>query len=194
VKTVPLTLTEPTWSKFEAQLRSYVGRRVDARWADDVVGDVLLRLVQHRSSFESAENPVAWMLRVAANAIADHYRRRSAEDRTRALVKTEAQDASARAIQETQSTVDEFARCLVPFIRTLPKPYSDALMLTAIEGLSQAEAARRLGLSHSGVKSRVQRARAQLKQALLRCCALEVDRRGSLLDYERLTKGCGTAC
>ena len=67
-------------------------------------------------------------------------------------------------------------------------------MLTDIEGLTRAEAADRLGLSVSGMKSRVQRGRAKLKQALLRCCAVETDRWGTVLDYrehgpERSCKG-----
>ena len=78
---------------------------------------------------------------------------------------------------------EEVAACLIPFIRALPPAYGEALMLTDIGGLPQAEAARRLGLSVSGLKSRVQRGRAKLKQALLRCCAIETDRWGTVLDY-----------
>ena len=53
------TLTQEAWTRVEARLRAYVRRRVDPIWADDVVGDVLLRLVQHRDSVETARNPVA---------------------------------------------------------------------------------------------------------------------------------------
>jgi hypothetical protein len=46
-----------------------------------------------------------------------------------------------------------------------------------VHGLTQAEAAKRAGVSVSGMKSRVQRAREQLKAMLLRCCEIDVDRR-----------------
>ena len=59
---------------------------------------------------------------------------------------TEAEDpeAARRAI----------ASCLKPFVLGLPPDYSEALVLTSFEGLSQKEAARRLGLSDSGEVSR----------------------------------------
>ena len=177
------TLTQEAWAQVEARLRAYVRRRVDPIWADDVVGDVLLRLVQHRDSVEKARNPVAWILRVAANAVADHHRRRAVEMQALERAKSESADTGTSEASETERAADEIARCLVPFIRALPETYAEALMLTEIEGLTQAEAARRLGLSHSGMKSRVQRGRAKLKQALLRCCAVSLDRRGRVMDY-----------
>ena len=60
--------------------------------------------------------------------------------------------------------------------------YSDALRLTEWREVSQKEMAKRLGLSDSGAKSRVQRARRKLKQMLLDCCEVELDRRGTVLD------------
>jgi len=48
--------------------------------------------------------------------------------------------------------------------------------------VSGTELAERLGLSVSGAKSRVQRGREQLKQALLDCCQFEFDRRGRVID------------
>ena len=56
-------------------------KRVEPASADDVFGDVMLRLVQHRAELQAAEKPIAWVLRVAANAIADYYRRREVEQR-----------------------------------------------------------------------------------------------------------------
>ncbi|MGI9384582.1 MAG: sigma-70 family RNA polymerase sigma factor [Methyloligellaceae bacterium] len=185
-----ITLTEEAWARVEARLRAYVRRRVDPLWADDVVGDVLLRLVQHRDDLETSNNPVAWILRVAANAVADHHRRRAAEKRALARVETLDEDEATPEGPETNRAADELARYLVPFIRALSDQYAEALMLTDIEGLTQAAAARRLGLSHSGMKSRVQRGRAKLRQALLRCCAVSIDRRGRVMDYRPRSRGC----
>jgi RNA polymerase sigma-70 factor (ECF subfamily) len=44
------------------------------------------------------------------------------------------------------------------------------------------ELAKRLGISVSGAKSRVQRGRQQLKEMLLECCEFEFDRRGRVYD------------
>jgi RNA polymerase sigma-70 factor (ECF subfamily) len=45
------------------------------------------------------------------------------------------------------------------------------------------ELARRLGISASGAKSRVQRARARLKEAVVACCAVYLDAAGGVDDY-----------
>ena len=93
-------------------------------------------------------------------------------------------DMAAEAGDESHA---ELAQCLIPFIRELPEKYGEALLLTEIGGLTQSAAATRLGLSTSTMKSRVQLlgGRARLKQALLGCCEIEVDRRGSVVDYAR---------
>lgn len=183
--------TDIAWINFESRLRAYVRKRVDPVSADDVFGDVMLRLVQHRTELQAAEKPIAWMLRVAANAIADYYRRREVEQR--ALTEIHDESVHALASGGVPDAAAELARCLVPLIRELPAPYDEALMLTEIEGMAQNTAAERLGLSHSGMKSRVQRGRAKLKAALLRCCEVEVDRSGAVLDYQR-RRGCDTGC
>jgi len=53
-----------------------------------------------------------------------------------------------------------------------------------IERLSQAEMARRLGLSSSGAKSRVQRGRALLRKVISGCCNVQTDRRGNILEHD----------
>jgi RNA polymerase sigma-70 factor (ECF subfamily) len=52
-----------------------------------------------------------------------------------------------------------------------------------LDGLPQAEAARREGVSLSGMKSRVQRGRRRLAQLPGTCCALTLDARGLPMEY-----------
>lgn len=187
-------MTDVEWTSFETRLRAYVGSRVESRWVDDVVGEILLKLVRHREAVGSAGNPLAFVLRVASNAIADHYRRRSAEQRALTDFGHQNDDPADAADPPGDKAAAEMARCVAPFIENLPGKYREALSLTEIEGLTQADAARRLGLSVSGMKSRVQRGRAKMKQALLDCCAVELDRRGGIVDYAPRSAGCGDDC
>jgi RNA polymerase sigma-70 factor (ECF subfamily) len=60
-----------------------------------------------------------------------------------------------------------------------------------MKGLPQRELSERLAVSLSGAKSRVQRGREKLKALLLRCCQVELDKRGNILDYQPETAGCG---
>ena len=69
-------------------------------------------------------------------------------------------------------------------VERLPEPYREAMKLADFEGLSQQEVADRTGVSLSGAKSRVQRARRQLREMILDCCHVERDVRGNVVDYE----------
>ncbi len=187
-------MTSLAWSEFETKLSSYVRRRVAGGAVDDVVGEILLRLVRSQDKMDGARHPMAWIYRVAANVITDHYRKNASRQRLMDAVKSETADADRR--QAAAHETDSLARCLIPMIKCLPAPYDEALMLTDIEGVSQKMAAKQLGLTASGMKSRVQRARRKLKTALLRCCDVQVNRRGDVLDYNRRSAGpgCGQTC
>ena len=79
-------------------------------------------------------------------------------------------------------------------VARLSEPYREAIELTSVHGLTQAEAAKRAGVSISGMKSRVQRAREQLKGMLLRCCEVDVDRRRGVADFHmRESVSCGNS-
>ena len=63
-----------------------------------------------------------------------------------------------------------------------------------LEGMPQANAARREGVSVSGMKSRVQRGRRGLAQLLDECCALTLDARGLPMDYTPTTRPSSGSC
>jgi RNA polymerase sigma-70 factor (ECF subfamily) len=105
------------------------------------------------------------------------------------LVAALQRDASTDSVPEIDwdSSLDEartqIARCLAPMVEELAPEYGEALRLVEIEGLTQRAAAARVGISTSGMKSRVQRARRQLKGVLLECCDVTVDSRGSVTAF-----------
>lgn len=65
------------------------------------------------------------------------------------------------------------------FLACLPGKYRQALIMVEYQGLKQHEIAERLGISLSGAKSRVQRGREMIREALLDCCHFEFDRHGT---------------
>ena len=78
--------------------------------------------------------------------------------------------------------------CLAAFaadaIARLPSPYREALTITELQGLSQAAAAEMLGISVSGMKSRVQRGRDRLRAIIDECCKVALDARGGVMECE----------
>jgi RNA polymerase sigma-70 factor (ECF subfamily) len=166
----------------------YVERRVRSHAdAEDIAQEVMLRLVRHSEDLQSVVRLDAWVRRIAANAIADHYRR---------AVRCElpsGQDFDERQAEEPDEEDHraELARCLTPLIERLPPIYRQALQVTEFEGVSQSAAATRLGLSVPGMKARVQRARQQLRELLLECCDVELDRRRAVTEIRSRGVACG---
>ena len=174
------------WPVFLERLTRYVAARVPPRTRDDVVGEILLKLVQHRQKLAAARDPLAWIKRVAANAVTDHHRRCASEQRAMVAYASDALLSDGRDERQmpTASSSDGIVACVLPFMNQLPPPYRDALKLIDIDGLSQKAAATKAGLSASGMKSRVQRGRRKLKEAILQCCAVQLDRRGEIMAYQ----------
>jgi RNA polymerase sigma-70 factor (ECF subfamily) len=76
----------------------------------------------------------------------------------------------------------DLSECVALFVSRLPSPYREAVTLTELEGLTQKDGAEMLGLSLSGMKSRVQRGREQIRRMFEECCEISVDARGHVLD------------
>jgi RNA polymerase sigma-70 factor (ECF subfamily) len=70
-------------------------------------------------------------------------------------------------------------------IDRLSSDYREAIRLVELEGLTNQEAAIKLGLSVPGMKSRVQRGRQQLRKMLDECCLIELDRRRGVVEFEK---------
>lgn len=152
------------------RLRAFVRRRVPSSAdADDVVQEVALRLVAQGARTTIA-SPHAWVAATARRALADFHR-------ARARAGDELGDELA-ADAEGVRTPAEVARCLAPLLARLAPEDRALLERVDVRGASQSELARELGLSISGLKSRVQRARGRLRRALLERCEVELDRRG----------------
>ena len=188
---------EQAWQVLYDRLRAFVARRVGPDEADDLVQEVLLRIHRRIDSLDQADRLDAWAYQITRNAIVDHYRSRA----RRSEASGEDADDLAESARDAIVSADdpeaveagrELAVCLTPLVEQIAEPYRHAVHLVELEGVPQVEAAARLGLSNSGMKSRVQRARQQLKALLLECCHVELDRRGGVVDYG--ARGECTAC
>ncbi len=98
--------------------------------------------------------------------------------------------APASAEADEDRTVERVvAAYMAPFVARLPTPYREALTLTELEGLTQKEAAEMMGVSLSGMKSRVQRGREKLRGLLENCCEIALDARGRVIACEPRANG-----
>jgi len=179
--------TEQLWSEMHDRLLAYIRSRVHSTDdAEDILQDVFTRIHKNRDTLKDDQSLTAWMFQIARNAITDYHRGRATAARAMIRVAEDAPEANEDINVRSDPNVEagaDFARCLQPLLGELPFKYRQALELTDLGGVTQEEAAEKLGLSVSGMKSRVQRGRDKLKDVLLDCCSVEFDRRGGVVDY-----------
>ena len=172
------------WEQFHGELFRFVRGRVDS---DDTARDLLqtafVKAQRNLASGNTPEHPRAWLYQIVKNLIFDaqQWKRRQLDLAT-ALANEPTLDSFA--MDEDVKAFELVARALPAFIDQLDPIYRNALRMTELEGLTQAEAAQRAGVSLSGMKSRVQRGRRMVFQSLQRCCEFEFDVRGHVIGCE----------
>ncbi len=182
------TQVETVWTDFGDALKGYILKRVgEEQAAEDILQDVFLKIHGGIAGLSDERRLQGWIYRIARNAVVDYYRRPHA-----GLELPE--DLAAAEDEDDYKMERELASSLRAMVEQLPEDYRQALVLTVFEGLTQKEVAERLGLSLSGAKSRVQRARERLRDMLLDCCHFEFDRRGRVIDYYPHVACCTRCC
>jgi len=181
----PDTTAEAAWVEFHARLRAFVARRVgNPADVDDIVQFTCLQLHRALGEIRNTERIHAWLHRTARRAIADYYRSRS---RHLEVPSGDTLDLDALAAADSREDDDarsEVARCLAPVLERLGPVDQEAIRLTEARGLQLADAASLARISLPGMKSRVQRARRRLREAMLACCRVALDGRGAPISCE----------
>src|SRR5438270_13825799 len=143
--------------------------------AEDVVQDAFLKAYGNLAQFQEQSKFYTWLVRIAVNEALMKLRRRRPE-RTVSLdqdVETD-EDTIPREVAdwspnpEQQYNQAELRELLQKTIQGLPSGFRTVFVLRDVEGLSTEETAEALGLSIPAVKSRLLRARLQLRERLSR--------------------------
>lgn len=150
----------------DAIYRLMLGQTGDPGEARDLTQDAFLRAFRHADRLAAVRSPRAWFSRIALNGARDWRRRRF----VRRLVGLHANRPTIEALDvpidepdiervlDARATLAEAWREMAQLPRALREP----LVLCAVEGLSQAEAAEVLGISVKAVEMRVRRGRQRL--------------------------------
>jgi RNA polymerase sigma-70 factor, ECF subfamily len=178
--------SEQLWETFSRPLHQFIQRRVpDPYSAEDILQDVFLKIHTHIDTLRTQDRLTSWIYQITRNAIADYYR---AQRPTAELAET--LPAADELVDE--DVVHQLSPCVAAMVAALPEVYREALRLTEYQGLSQKALSEQLGISFSGAKSRVQRARAKIKEQLLNCCHFQFDHAGRIIDYQSRRACCAS--
>src|SRR5262245_49298396 len=132
----------------------------DTHLAEDVFQATFLLLIRKPWSVRKPAALAAW-LHGTASRLAVHARRQG-----RRRAKRERRVAPPVATPPNDLTTRELFAILDEELNRLPATYREPLVLCFIEGLTQDEAARRLGVSAGSIKGRLERGRARLARRL----------------------------
>lgn len=188
--------TEKIWEDFSEGLYSFISYRVsNPSNIDDILQDVFIKIHKNIDLLEDDTKIRSWVYQITRNTIIDYYR--SQKNNTDDIDAIPVEDADALVTVDEiagENASKDVASGLKEMIEELPEKYSQALLLVEFQGLSQVELAKRLGISFSGAKSRVQRGRQLLKDSLMKCCHFEFDRFGTIIDSRPACCCCCYAC
>ena len=131
--------------------------------AEDVVQEVFLRVAKH--GVAGIEDAKSWLCRIAWRASVDRFRsvgRADQEEFDQRLHAPRIRPAGTEQEVISRETLVLLDR----LIAGLPKKERDALLLTSVEEMSSAEAAKVLGTTETSIRARVFRARQRLAEKL----------------------------
>lgn len=168
------------WQDVAARLRPFVARRIGAGEVEDVLQDVFMRLQRGLPALRDEDRFTSYLFQVARSSVAEHLRARA---RHPLPEEPDAGELPAPEPDDDREVSRSLAACVSRFVAQLPSPYREAVTLVELEGMTAREAAEMVGISLSGMKSRVQRGRAQLRQLFDECCEIALDARGKPTDF-----------
>lgn len=161
------------WEKHETELRRFLRRRAGSDVeGDDLLQEVFLRALRQANGLCGIDNRRAWLFHAARNLLIDRLR----------LTKEQVPLPDDLMVEPECApvAVDSLAQCLPRVLSELSPQDREAITFCDIEGMTQQDLAKRLGLSLPAAKSRVQRARVRLKARLTEACQVSFDAAGEV--------------
>ncbi len=169
--------TESIWKEYGPGIQRYILKYIgDLSLSEDLSQDIFIKVHKNIENIKNPDRISSWMYRIAHNTIMDYLRS--------AISKQSLDTLSLQQESEDKSdTTKNLAVGLPLFLRQLPEKYRQPLIMSDLQGMSQKEIAKSMGLSYSGARSRIQRGRRLLYKAYLECCDFELDSRNNPVSY-----------
>jgi RNA polymerase sigma-70 factor, ECF subfamily len=179
---------EEIWNDYGNLLRGFLLSRVNnSEDAEDLLQEILIKTHKNMGSLKDPKKLKSWLFQIARNTLIDYYRKPT----NTLSLESQLSELHAEKPDAQEAMHQELSQCIKPFIKNLPEKYGEVLDAIDIQGVSQKELAKELGLSYSAVKSRAQRGRQKLKELFQECCTYKMDVRGNIIEYEAKSDCCG---
>lgn len=148
------------WEHFHPRILTYMYYRVGPAWAEDLAGEVFLRVVGHIGTQRGRF--VAWLYRIARNVVIDYRRRRSRRERREVSMR----EPVVQSLPGGQDPAETTARRadLEAAIAQLTEQQRELVVLKFVQGLSNEEIGEVTGRSPGAVRGLQFRALKALRE------------------------------
>ena len=165
------SLSEPEafgliYDRHAATLLRFLGRRAGAKVAEGLVGELFRIAFERRKTFDASRaSALPWLYGIGSNLLLKHRRGEARRLRASARMAANLEAANRRATTAALDARVLFSR-VADAIEGLPDSEREALLLFAWEELSYQSVADALELPIGTVRSRLNRARAHLRELI----------------------------
>lgn len=163
-------------ARYKDGIYNYIWRMISNRDdAEDLAQEVFVRAYSSIKRFKSESNLRTWLYKIASNLCIDKYRRSGLEKRIFTSMETESDDGEGQVTREIPDDAydpqllyqtEEIKQQVHIAISKLPEKLRAAVLLYDLEGMSYEEISEALGCPMGTVKSRLFKARIQLRTLL----------------------------
>ncbi|MDP1801807.1 MAG: sigma-70 family RNA polymerase sigma factor [Bacteroidota bacterium] len=179
------------YTKFRKSLFNYIYSKINNREdAEDILQNVFVKMQINIDTLYDKEKIQNWLYRITRNAIIDYYRSKGNKKSNLELTEKFPADLDEEQSSDNTKGMD---KCVKGFINQLPEEYKSIIIDSELKGIPQKELSKKYDLEYVTLRSRVQRGRERIHKMFTKCCAIETDKRGNILEAS-LKTGCDTSC
>jgi RNA polymerase sigma-70 factor (ECF subfamily) len=154
---------------YYARVKGFVGSRVgDPALAEEISGDVFFEVWRSADRFRGASKVSSWLFGIAHFRCLAALRHRGAAKRSKVIPTSVEYLQAVPDTSQGPEVIDsrEELQMVIDEIERLPETYRAVAEMALVEGLTHEQIANRLGIRPDNVRTRVSRARAQLRRSV----------------------------
>ncbi|MEX0928517.1 MAG: sigma-70 family RNA polymerase sigma factor [Balneolales bacterium] len=170
-------MTEKIWTAYRDKIYHYLNSKLrDPEQAEDLTQEIFVSILHKEQELKGIKNLDSWIYRVANNKLIDYTRKRKE-------IHLEPDTFPEAGSDSIATLTDNINSCLKRIIEEYDDQESVLLLDVFSGNLTQKEAARRINMPYSTLKSRVQKARNEIfKRFVDECCRLVHNRKGDIIN------------